>query len=569
MNSSLPSARSAEPFGRSDATQRPAMRIDARGLLFARATLAGIGLAGSLLVVYATRWGPWAYSDGVGYLMLARNVLQGVGLGLMRASGEFHPLSLHPPLFPLTLAALGVTGADLIQVARWLNAALFGVAIVLGGALVYLGSGRGWLASATSFALLFSPQLVYLFSGAMSEPMFFVLVLGSLLALQVYLGQRQRLGLLAAGIGTGLAILTRYPGVALLLPGIAAVVARETRGWKAKATDGALYLGLAGAPVFVWLGWVGLQPGADPPRQWNWDLTHLPSRVKPVIEGVGFALWDWLPFSGWAGELPTWVKQAVLGILVLAALGLGVLLVLRLRRANLPTWHRDPTVLLGLLLGTFAIAYLGQLTVTYLFSIPVLDPSDIDQRILAPILVVLVLSWFGVADLLRRSFPTRRWLAVVPGAVLLLYAGWFTPQTWEIAASLNREGAGYTSRTWRNSHTISALQALPAETPIITNESAAVMFWLDRPAYDFKLPASIEPGSALDRFGDGANELDRIFRDEGATLILFNSISQQLAGSYGQELAETRLAELTRGLELFAELDDGAVFFYPIGGSSG
>ena len=533
-----------------------------------RAALALLGLSGLLLVAFATRWGPWAFSDGAGYLMLARNLLLGRGLGLWRASGEFQPLSLHPPLFPLTLAAVGLAGADLIQIARWLNAALFGITIVFAGGLVYRAARRWWLAACASLAVLAAPLLVYLFSGAMSEPLFFVLTLGTLLALQEYTRRAERKRLVVAGITTGLAILTRYPGVALLAPGLVAVVASSAKDWKRRAIDGALYLGVASAPVLAWLGWVNAQPGADPPRQWTWDLSGLPSRVRPVIEGVGQALWDWLPFTTWAAGLPTWVKQGVLALLGMVVVGLTGFAVLRLRRGLPGAWRRDPSIQLIALLGAFILGYLGQLTVTYLFTAPVLDPSDIDQRILAPVLLIGGLMLFGLAELLIKSAPARRWVAYVPAGVALVYAGWFLPQGWNIASGLNQAGGGYTSRSWQSSPTIAALRSLPADTPVITNESAGVMLWLDRPAYDLPLRPESDPDSALIRFGDGHGELDQVFREDGAALAVFNSISGQLAERYGEQAAGARLAELTQGLELFARLDDGEVFFYPIAGES-
>jgi len=533
-----------------------------------RGALALIGLSGSLLVAYATRWGPWAFSDGAGYLMLARNLLRGRGLGLLRASGEFQPLSLHPPLFPLVLAALGLGGADLIQVARWLNTALFGITIVLAGGLVYRATGRWWLAACTGLTVLAAPLLVYLFSGAMSEPLFFALTLGTLLAFQETIRGGDRRLLVVAGIASGLAVLTRYPGVALLVPGLVAVLASVSKDWKQRAIDASIYLGVASVPVLAWLGWVSAQPGGDPPRQWIWDLSRLPSRVGPVIEGVGEALWDWLPFSTWAGGLPTWVKQGVLASLGIAVVGLGTFAVSRLRRSLPGAWGRDSAIRLSVLLGAFVLGYLGQLTVTYLFSAPVLDPSDIDQRILAPVLLTGGLLLFGLAELLMRSAPARRWVAVVPVGLGLVYAAWFLPQGWELAAGLHQTGAGYTSQSWQSSPTIAELRSLPADTPLITNESAGVMLWLDRPAYDLPLPSDGEPDWAYFRFGDGPGELEGVFREQGAALVLFNSIAAQLAGRYGEQAAEARLAELTQGLELFARLDDGQVFFYPIEGVS-
>ncbi|MGH2620358.1 MAG: hypothetical protein ACRDHG_07280, partial [Anaerolineales bacterium] len=283
-----------------------------------------------------------------------------------------------------------------------------------------------------------------------------------------------------------------------------------------------------------------------------------------VIEGVGQALWDWLPFSSWAGGLPTWVKQGVLALLGLALVGLIVASIRRLRRSLPGTWRRDSSIQLSALLGAFILGYLGQLTVTYLFTVPVLDPSDIDQRILAPVLLTGGLVLFALAELLMRSAPARRRVAIVPAGLALVYAAWFLPQGWKVAAGLNQAGAGYTSQSWQSSPTIAGLRSLPAETPLITNESAGVMLWLDRPAYDLPLPTDGEPDLALDRFGDGPGELDRIFREQGAAFVVFNSISAQLAARYGEQAAGARLAELTQGLELFARLDDGEVFFYPI-----
>ncbi len=257
------------------------------GLLDGRVALGAIGLAGTLLIVHATRWGPWAYSDGVGYLTLARNLLLGRGLGLFRASGEFQPLSMHPPLFSITLAGLGLVVPALDQVARWLNSALYGMTIVLGGVLVSRATNKGWLGAAAGLGLLVSPILVYLFSGAMSEPLFFGLALGTLLTLHEYARRGERRSLVGAGIACGLAILTRYPGIALLATGIVAVLIRQAKSWKERIVDGVLFLAVGSAPLLAWLGWVSAQPGADPPRPWNWDLSGLPSRVGPVIEGAG------------------------------------------------------------------------------------------------------------------------------------------------------------------------------------------------------------------------------------------------------------------------------------------
>ena len=90
------------------------------------------------------------------------------------------------------------------------------------------------------------------------------------------------------------------------------------------------------------------------------------------------------------------------------------------------------------------------------------------------------------------------------------------------------------------------------------------MFYIDRPAYDVPELAFGEPLAEWSRFGDGKFGEERIFREQGGALILFNSAYWQLRPIYGDE-AEARLEKLTEGLELYANLVDGAIYFYPDG----
>jgi len=72
------------------------------------------GLAGSVLIWYSTRWGPWVYSDSAGYIGIAKNILEGKGLGLLRPDGVLNPLTLHVPFYPILLSAIGFTGLDIL-----------------------------------------------------------------------------------------------------------------------------------------------------------------------------------------------------------------------------------------------------------------------------------------------------------------------------------------------------------------------------------------------------------------------------------------------------------------------
>ncbi|MEK9136036.1 MAG: hypothetical protein AAB393_02840, partial [Bacteroidota bacterium] len=60
---------------------------------------------------------------------------------------------------------------------------------------------------------------------------------------------------------------------------------------------------------------------------------------------------------------------------------------------------------------------------------------------------------------------------------------------------------------------------------------------------------------------DAENEVERIFREEGAALVLIEPIYWQFEYLYG-ERTEERLAAFTRGLYKYFSSGDGAIYFY-------
>ena len=95
-----------------------------------------IAILGLIAILYTTHWGPWIKSDSTGYIAVARNLLNGHGLGLIRASGEFVYTAHVPPAYMLLLAMWGWANVDPVIGARITNAILF--AVTLWGLGTYL-----------------------------------------------------------------------------------------------------------------------------------------------------------------------------------------------------------------------------------------------------------------------------------------------------------------------------------------------------------------------------------------------------------------------------------------------
>jgi hypothetical protein len=127
-------------------------RTPGRQRTVALVALALVGLAGSLSAAIVTRAGAGLDADSVTYLDAAQNLARGRGLTLTPGlSVESNPLNLlplthHPPLFPVLLAAFQWFGVDALAGARWLNVLLLGVNGLLVGLIVLSWTGSGRLA---------------------------------------------------------------------------------------------------------------------------------------------------------------------------------------------------------------------------------------------------------------------------------------------------------------------------------------------------------------------------------------------------------------------------------------
>jgi hypothetical protein len=121
-----------------------------RGYWFTIGFILIISILGVLIILYCTRWGAWVISDATVYIVSARNFLAGRGLGIYRPSGMYQPLAVFPPMFPLTLSAIGTLGIDLVTAAKWLNAVLFGLTLLVTVVSMYSLTQWTWFSIALS-----------------------------------------------------------------------------------------------------------------------------------------------------------------------------------------------------------------------------------------------------------------------------------------------------------------------------------------------------------------------------------------------------------------------------------
>lgn len=221
------------------------------------AALALLAVSGVGVLFYATPQGLGLNDDSIAYVAGARSLLGGQGyreLWLISAG----PVTHFPPGFPSALAFTGlVTGIDPLRAARLLNGLLFGFNIFLMGWLALRMTRSRVVGLLTAALFLLTPSLLKIHSNAMSEPLYVFFTLVTFLLLDLYFQKQDErrawLLLLAAGLITSLAFLTRYAALALLATGVVALVIMNGRSrFKRDLRDVGIYL--AGFVPFV-LAW--------------------------------------------------------------------------------------------------------------------------------------------------------------------------------------------------------------------------------------------------------------------------------------------------------------------------
>ncbi|NMB89703.1 MAG: hypothetical protein GYA17_15190, partial [Chloroflexi bacterium] len=330
--------------------------------------------------------------------------------------------------------------------------------------------------------------------------------------------------------------------------------------WRKRLADSILY-GLTGAtPLLVW-GIYDLTQTATLSSRSVESTTSMLDRLANFWPQLREVILFWLVPDSWISAPPyPALANRLLVILLLVVLAAWMAWALR-QRGSGEAVLGEPLANLAALLGLFALAYALVIFAVYVTTYP---PITIASRMLSPVHVAVL--WLAVV----LSALTVERLKAVPlvrlalPAVLVVLLAWYGWRTFRIVEQNYALGLGYTSLAWQSSDTMQAVRQLPADTPIVTNEETAILFLTGRAAYPMMEIFSDRPDTNFYRYGEGYTVDDPaqgLFREDGAALVLFDSLTSQLTPIYAEQAAE-RAASLTEGLYPAFQGEDGAIYYY-------
>jgi 4-amino-4-deoxy-L-arabinose transferase-like glycosyltransferase len=519
-------------------------------------TLVLFVITGTFLLLRATPEGLGLSDDSIAYIAGARSLLAGNGYreAWLLSNG---PVTHFPPGFSSALAFFGWFGLDPLRGARFLNALLFGLNAGLLGVLVWRMTPS--LTAGLIIAGLFiaNSEMLQVHAVAMSEPLFILFTLCAIWNFDLYFEfPPSSLGrgiagewwwLVACGVFSGFAYLTRYAGLALVATFIVATCILRT-SWRKRFTSIGIFL----AGFLPWaVGWAirnAIVAGNTTNRAFVWHPV-----IADNLQIARYQISQFLiPVQSWRQTL---YKQPYI-IEALTALILGAVLIWTLfkswnyltkprQKAALERGGREAREVISFVVALFIFAYLASIfSAMTLFD----AATKFKLRILSPVYVGLFILLVYSGIWLRN----RNRLAVILLTFVFLgfsvYKQSLTVNEWA------RSGLGYASFQWYDSKALAYLRDLPADIKIYTNEPGAVYLYAGRGAV--VLPDRYDSATGISRAEDFEKGLAVMRQEIGqgqAVLVLFD---------HGENVADDMPA-LTEGLTVTFKAQGDSIYSKP------
>lgn len=418
-----------------------------------------LALASAGLVWYATAWGIGTSPDSIAYIGAARNLAAGQGLTVPFGGLVDGPLTHHAPLYPVLLGAFGFTGSDPANSARLLGSFFMAANVLLAALLVKRMLPLAiWPPILAGLLVAISPTLLEIHSMAWSEPLFIFLGFLGLALLADGLEKHSWMLILTSALLVGLAVLTRYAGLALVVTGGLGILLQGNERLAKRLATAASFGLVAITPLALWSIRNLSATGTATSRSLNF---HLIERSQ-LWQGMATTT-SWLRVPE---NTPTPIHLFALGLLGLVTGGV-IIWLWRQRRPDQPVFG-----ITGGIIGLFIPVYGFFL----LLSISFFDANTpLDSRILSPLFFASVITLVVLFSRFVAASQARFWrVAWLVGTAMLVIGYGQAALPW--LQSAHQQGIGFSAVAWQQSPVMAAVRDLPAGILVYTNSPEAVYF---------------------------------------------------------------------------------------------
>lgn len=456
----------------------------------------------ALMLSVSLRWGIGISPDSTTYIEGARHLLAGEGY-VRFLNGEIRAISHFPLGYSMALASVSrMTGLEPVDSAKTLACFLLSLNLVLVFLLGRLWSHSRKTAWLSVLLMGVAPDFFLIHHMAWSEPLFVLLSLASLIALERFHQQGSHGWLMVSSAMLALALLTRFIGVVIIGSLCCWLLLFGEGTWFKRGVRSAVFGAGSTMPMMLWLLFLKAS-GSQNPRSWGVHLVSMDTFQQGCIVMV-----KW--FSPWTSE------QFAINALVL--LIVCVLLMKACAR------QRDP---FSVFVFGYVLFYLGFLVL----SISFMDKNTpMSRRILSPLL-----PFVGVLTIQTLcTAPMACWLrrSIVIALLGLQLQGGFAERR-----SVFQHGRGYASRVVKTSETLNSLARMPPQMKLYSNAPDLISFTWDRVALSIPEKTNLLTGKAHIGFRGSFEAMIQRLNEEASAIVYFECIDRPQVPTLDEILA--------------------------------
>ncbi|HVJ31336.1 MAG TPA: glycosyltransferase family 39 protein [Gammaproteobacteria bacterium] len=454
----------------------------------------------------------------------------------------FRPQDIgHAPLYSWVMRVAALLPFDIRLLARLYQAALYAATAAVSWQLLRNATGHALPAWAGALLIVFTGQALSLYSMALSEPTFVLLLVLAFWALSSWVDTRSPRLFVGAAVAASLATLARYPGVAVVATGTLTVFAAGSPALRQRCARAAAFGSIGLLPALGWMAYVARESGTAGGRQAALAGTaDTQTFYGGLLEAARYVL---------PTEFPASIRIAALAVVLaaLAAATLAFYLRARTRGADAASASERPRHrYLPLILLAFVATYSAAVVLAVLVE-PYLPISD---RYLYPAYVALVLLGATTAHSLTRTPALGRGVAVAVAAFVALSV----VRAAKVADDGFEHGWGYSAETWRSSQAVAYVNALPQSAVVYSDDPYALLYLTSHEVHNVPNVIERRLGTENPDYEQQISQMQRRLRATHGVVVIFD----RDRGEFVMPVLPHLLEVLP--LEEKARLDDATVY---------
>lgn len=385
-------------------------------------------LASANLLIRSSYHGLFSSLDTEIYLSVTENLTSGEGL----RDYSYFPSSWWPPFYPLLLAVLNIFETEVRDASRTFNIVAFGLIIILTGHWLnrYIKSRLLIIGVVTAIAISHILNLITLF--ALSETLFILLTLLSLVSLDTFLNQRYSINaLIFSALFGALATMTRFAGISIILTAIFSLIIDRKLPISKRLRYIVIYVAMSFSPLLSYLTYSRITTGYSLIGRYS-SVEFIPLRQLISIIKMLYA-WFFIPevgnihglsgiVEGWTIRIyvdllsPSWAIYylcAVIGIITLVIL----VSIIQHVRVGIKQMIKCYSIWDLSSIRIFLILLIYIVTYILVLLAPFKGTGEIHYRFISPLYIPIIVL---IVFILERLFCREAWKQLTVSKLALL-----------------------------------------------------------------------------------------------------------------------------------------------------